>query len=299
MKLQRILIALASLVLMVQVSAQNPSTPAHFERVGLIVGKSGSLNADGSFRINLPRTDVAFSNSNGMPISADLGLATYIALTGTQDRAAAVGDVALLENEIDQVIDILRAGGFEVVALHNHMTTESPRLFFTHFQAFGKPEELAKTFRKAIDILGKVALPKKPSGIPGKPKLDVNALESILEGKAQVFPSGVVRFASPRKDLDVALDDLKFLPGMGLASWVAFSSCECGFTMAMGDTCCLRSELQNAIDALRKAGIHITAIHNHILGGSKEVSFLHYEAEGEATEIAKAVKDCWAKLGVK
>lgn len=299
MQPQKILIALASLALMGQVNAQNPSTPAHFERVGQIVGKNGIVNADGSYRINLPRTDVTFSNSNGMPISADLGLATYLALTGTEDRVAAVGDVALLEHEIDRVIDILREGGFEVVALHNHMTSEAPRLFFTHFQAFGKPEELAKTFRKAIEVLGKVDPPKKVSSLPGKPKLDSGALELILGGKAQVFPSGVVRFATPRKDLDVTLDEFKFLPGMGLGSWVAFLSCECGLTMAMGDTCCLRSELQNAIDALRKAGIRITAIHNHILGGTKEVSFLHYEAEGEASAIAKAVKDCWSKLGVK
>jgi hypothetical protein len=177
------------------------------------------------------------------------------------------------------------------------MTTESPRLFFAHFQAFGPPEKLALTFRKAIDVLGKVTPPAKVTNFPGKPKLDQGALEQILGGKAQVFPSGVMRFASPRKDLSVSLDDQRFLPGMGLGSWVAFSSCECGMTMAMGDTCVLRSELQGAIDALRKAGIHITAIHNHILGGNTEVSFLHYEAEGDALAIAQGVKECWAILG--
>jgi hypothetical protein len=269
----------------------------YLENVGKIVGKAGTLNADGSYRINLPRTDVAFQNANGMPIPADMGLATYVAFSGTEDRALAVGDVALLEHEIDPVIDALRAGGFEVVALHNHMTAESPRLFFAHFQAFGPPERLAATFRKALDILGKVKPREKVNVKPGKPHIDQGALEAIFGAKAQTFPSGVTRFSSPRKDLTVTLDDQKFLPGMGLGSWVTFHACECGMTMAMGDTCCLRSELQDVIDALRKAGIHITAIHNHILGGNQEVSFLHYEGEGDVMKIAAGVKDCWSKLG--
>jgi hypothetical protein len=270
--------------------------PGYYQVAGKVVGKDGTMNADGSYRINLPRTDVIFQNGNGMPIPADLGLATYIAFSGTKDRTLAVGDVAMLEQEIDPVLDKLRAGGFEVVALHNHMTVENPRLFFAHFQAFGTPEKLAKTFRTAIDLLGKVKAKKKATSFPGKPKLDQAALENVFGGKAQVFPSGVMRFANPRKDLSVSIDDLKFLSGMGLGSWVAFSSCECGMTMAMGDTCCLRSELQNVIDALRKSGIHITAIHNHVFGGSNEVSFLHYEGEGDALAIAKGVKECWSKL---
>jgi hypothetical protein len=292
-------LALAPLVLLAQVQGQSPTTPPHFERVGQIVQKAGSTNADGSYRINLPRTDVSFTNSSGMPIPADLGLATYLAMYGDSKLVAAVGDFAMLEHEIDQVIDVLRAGNFEVVALHNHMTTESPRLFFAHFQAFGEPEKLAITFKKALDVLGKTQVSAKEKTFPGKPKLDQFALEKTFGSKAQAFPSGVLRFSTPRKDLDVSLGDQKFLPGMGLASWVAFASCECGMTMAMGDTCCLRSELQSAIDALRKAGIHITAIHNHILGGSKEASFLHYEGEGEASVLATAVKDCWSKLGQK
>lgn len=68
-------------------------------------------------------------------------------------------------------------------------------------------------------------------------------------------------------------------------------------TMVMGDTCCLRSELQSAIDTLRKASMHITAIHNHILGGSREVMFMHYEGEGEASAFAKGIRACWDVLG--
>lgn len=268
------------------------------ESIARIVGKAGTANPDGSYRINLPRTDIVFTNANKMPISADLGLATYIAFSGTEEKALAVGDVAMLEGEIDGVIDALRAGKIEVVALHNHMTAENPRLFYTHFQAVGDPLAIALTFKKAIAGLGKKTV-SKPTTKSAPKQLDTAGLESILSVKPQVFPSGVARFATPRKDLSVSVDQQKFLPGMGLGSWVAFSPCLCGETMAMGDTCCLRSELQNAIDSLRAAKIHITAIHNHVFGASEEVMFMHFEAEGDSMQIAKAVRNCWDKLGKK
>lgn len=273
-----------------------PAAPAYFKEVGNIVGKAGTQNSDGSYRINIPRSDYSFKNSNDMPIPEDLGLATYIALSGSAERSLAVGDVAVLQGEIDGVIDVLRAGGFEVVALHNHMTEERPRLFFMHFQAIGKPSDLAKTFKAAVNKLGKETTPK-PRSSGRTPDLVPDALQANLGTKPQIFPSGVIRFSNPRKDLTVTVNDLSFTPGMGLASWAAFHGCECGFTMVMGDTCCKRGELQRVIDALRKGGIHITSIHNHTLGISQEVIFLHYEGEGNSLELAQTIKSCWNVLG--
>ncbi len=278
------------------ISAQTSESPAHFKAVAEIVGRQGALNADGSFRINIPRTDIAFTNKNGMSIPADLGLATYIAMVGDAKSVLAVGDVAMIAEEIDFVIDRLRAGGFEIVSLHNHMTGEEPRLFFMHFQAIGNPTELAKTFRNAIDI------PRNPvevAPINSRERLilDLDALGAVFGVKAQVFPSGVLRFANPRKDIAVGVGTFKFLPGMGLGSWAALHACDCGLTMAMGDTCCIRSDLQQVIDALRGGGIHITAIHNHVFGAAQEVMFLHFEGEGDSFSLAKTVRSCWDVLG--
>ncbi len=206
-----------------------------------------------------------------------------------------VGDVAMVRHEIDGVVDALRAGGIEVVALHNHMTAENPRLFFLHLQGKGSVASLARTFRKAIDACGKPA-PKPAVPTTGKPDVDWVAIEKTLGVKPTTFDSGVTRFVTPRKDLSITIDCMQFLPGMGLGWRAAFHRCECGKTMVMGDTCTTRSELQNVIDALRKGGISITAIHNHILGGSQEVMFLHYEGEGDANPLAKSIRDCWNAL---
>jgi Domain of Unknown Function (DUF1259) len=283
-----------------------PQVPAAYEAVGKVIGKVGTFNPDGSYRINFPRSDVKFTNSKGMAIPADLGLATYIAFSSSGDKTLAVGDVAMLVGEIDRVIDALREVKFEVVSLHNHMTSENPRLFFVHFQRTGTVEEIARAF-KSVLLRQKnptESRPVRPDAKPApdevrKPILDQTALSAIFGVKPQAFPSGVVRFANPRKDISVTLGEDKFLPGMGLGSWAAFNACECGETMVMGDTACTRADLQNVIDALRKADIHITAIHGHILGGNTEVAFLHYEGEGDSLKLAEGIKACWNCLGAK
>jgi hypothetical protein len=270
--------------------------PKHYADAAVTIGTKGTLSADGSFRINIPRSDLSFKNEFGMDMPADMGMATYAAFTGTADSSLMVGDVAMVRHEIDGVLGALRAGGIEVVALHNHMTAESPRLFFLHFQGRGTVASLARTFRKAIDACGKFAphfaLERSP-----KPVVDWAAVEKVIGSKPAAFESGVMRFATPRKDLSVTIDGSPFLPGMGLGSWAAFHRCECGKTMVMGDTCTTRGELQKAIDALRAGGMSITAIHNHILGGSKEVMFMHYEGEGNALVLAKGIRACWDVLG--
>ena len=273
-----------------------PQTPAAFDEAGKLVGKAGTLNPDGSYRINIPRTDVVFHNSSGMIIPPDLGLVTYIAFSNPTESSLAVGDIAMLEGEIDHVVDMLRAGQFEVVSLHNHMSAEEPRLFYVHFQRKGSPTDMAKDFKKVVNVLGHGDKRKIAPNV-GKPKLDSDALSAIFGVKPQVFPSGVLRFANPRKDIAVTVMDEKFTPGMGLGSWAAFTACDCGLTMVMGDTACVKGDLQNAIDAFRKAGIHITSIHGHVLGGSTETAFMHYEGEGDSLKLAAGIKACWQVLG--
>ncbi len=292
----RVLVTAIAAAITTLAFTQAPPVPNHFQAISVIVGKTGTMNSDGSYRINVPRNDVKFTNSAGMAIPADMGLVTYIAFSGSADRVLAVGDVAMLDDEIDRVIDALHAGNYEVVALHNHMTTEHPRLFYMHFQVTGRPSEIAQTFRSALRILGTRSQTAAPPST-GKPKLDTDALAGVFGSKPQLFPSGVVRFANPRKDIDVTISDLKFTPGMGVGSWAAFYACECGLTMVMGDTCCVRADLQSVVHQLRKAGIHITAIHNHILGGSREIEFLHYEGEGDSLKMAAGIKACWMGLG--
>ena len=80
-----------------------------------------------------------------------MGYNTWAAFQGAEERAAVCGDVAMLELEVAPVIRELRNGGIEVVAVHNHMFFEDPRVIFLHYWGIGKAGDLAATFKRSLD----------------------------------------------------------------------------------------------------------------------------------------------------
>jgi len=125
-----------------------------WERVAEILGKKGDLSADGVYKVTFPRTDVKVTMS-GEPVPVGMGLASWAAFTKMPNgKTMVMGDTVMLGSEVNHVIDALRAGGIEVVALHNHMIGEQPQIMFLHYQGTGDAEALAKTIRGALDWLG-------------------------------------------------------------------------------------------------------------------------------------------------
>ena len=276
-------------------STKKPSPD--WSKVGEALGKEGALKKDGVYKVSLLRTDLEVKSGLGMPVPATLGLNSYAAFAGTLERATVVGDTCMVVHEVNPVIDALRAGKIEVVAIHNHMLTEEPRIIFLHFQGRGDALKLAATVRTAWDELGKTKpLQKEQPKQAGAKVPDWAALEKIFKRSGTAVANDVYKFSLPRSPLQVRLDEQQLPPGVGLACWAAFYACPCGLTKVMGDTCVTREELQGALDALRGGGIEVTAIHNHLLGERTEVMFMHFEAEGEASQIARTIRTCWNGL---
>ena len=91
----------------------------------------------------------------GSPINARMGLNTWAAFTGTNEKAAIAGDVAMLESEVTPVLKVLRKNGLDVVAIHHHMTNDRPVVIFLHNWGIGPAETLAAGFKAAVNELGK------------------------------------------------------------------------------------------------------------------------------------------------
>jgi len=87
----------------------------------------------------------------GAPINARMGLNTWAAFVGTMDNAAIAGDVAMKAEEVAPVLKALRKNGLDVVAIHHHMTTTQPTIYFLHYWGTGPAEKLAAGFRAALD----------------------------------------------------------------------------------------------------------------------------------------------------
>ena len=114
-----------------------------------IIGQSGKANG-GVYQYSVPRAEAV--NDNGMEVPPSMGVATAINFQPTGGgKAAVTGDFVLIASEVNPVIKALRDNGIEVTALHSHMLTESPRLFFMHFWANDDAQKLARGLRAALD----------------------------------------------------------------------------------------------------------------------------------------------------
>jgi hypothetical protein len=118
-----------------------------------ILGSKGEMSK-GVFKHTIGRPDVKLTE-HGVPVTTFLGFNTWAAWQGTPERAAVAGDFAMLEDEVEHVVKALIENGIEVVALHNHMVHEKPRIFFLHYWGVGNAQQLAKGLKAALDQTGK------------------------------------------------------------------------------------------------------------------------------------------------
>jgi len=106
------------------------------------------------YKITIGRPDIDL-REHGAVINARMGLNTWAAFVGTDANAAIAGDVAMLASEVTPVLKALRQNGLQVVAIHQHMTTTQPTIFFLHYWGTGPTAKLAAGFKAALDQLGK------------------------------------------------------------------------------------------------------------------------------------------------
>lgn len=267
---------------------------ADWKPVAEILGVAGKVLADGTYRTDVPRKDPELRNEFGFPMTPSSVL-TYAAFFGTPVDCGVVGDTCLLGEEVNPVLDALRSGDIEVVAIHNHMLGGTPNFIFLHFQGHGEAAALARTIRKAWDEMAREhPLPKREHRTAPKP--DWKAVSDAAGRQGVLLDDGMYKILLPRPHLATTLDGKPVPAGAVPACWAGFAPCQCGLTMVVGDTCLLRGELQKAIDAYRKHGFRIVAIHNHMLGTNPELIFCHFAAEGDALELARAVRAVWEPL---
>jgi len=117
------------------------------------IGHEGEQNGQ-VYKITIGRDDLGLKEM-GAAINARMGLNTWAAFYGSDAEAVVAGDVAMRANEVVPVLKALRANGIEVVAIHHHMTTAEPTVFFLHYWGKGPAQKLAGGVKSAIEQLGK------------------------------------------------------------------------------------------------------------------------------------------------
>jgi Domain of Unknown Function (DUF1259) len=132
-----------------QPASTPPTVDLDTAAIDQVLGYKGKVNG-GVYQVVAPRAEKI--TDAGMPVPGSMGLGTAINFQPTGGgKAAITGDFVLLDSEVNPVIKALRQNGIQVTAIHSHMLTEQPRLFFMHFWANDNSVNLAKGLRAALD----------------------------------------------------------------------------------------------------------------------------------------------------
>ncbi|HEV8145865.1 MAG TPA: DUF1259 domain-containing protein [Bryobacteraceae bacterium] len=279
-------------------SAFAQSLPADYDAVLKALGKTGDFKA-GVLKINLPRNDLKVT-IDGIATPTPFGFGGWIAMTkGDGGNDVLMGDLVLLEDEVNPVMSALLDNGLEVTALHNHFFFESPRIFYMHVHGHGKAADLAKKAKPALDLMGQIT-PRHTSMVAGGTgsvtagQIDTSKIAKIVghEGEQN---GPVYKITIGRDDLSVKEMGAMINARMGLNTWAAFFGSDSNAQVA-GDVAMLAGEVTPVLKALRANGLNVVAIHHHMTG-SPTIYFLHYWGTGSAEKLATGFKAALDKLG--
>ena len=300
--MNRILAVLLAASALVGGFARAQEMPRDYVAVLDSLAKKGDYQ-DNVLKVNIPRNDLTVT-IDGRWVPTPFGFGGWLALTkGERGNDVMMGDLVLLQEEVNPVMSALLDNGLEVSALHNHFFYEEPRIFYMHVHGHGKAEELARKVKPALALIGtvvhqpaKVTRPRV-GGESTEWSLDPSKLDKIVGAKGnQNGP--VYKYTLGREDLKVKEMGAVINSRMGLNTWAAFYGTDADAVVA-GDVAMLESEVQPVLKALRSSGLEVVAIHHHMTGTRPVLIFLHYWGRGPAEQLARGFRAAVDQLGKK
>jgi uncharacterized protein DUF1259 len=260
-----------------------------------VLGRPGQKIGE-IIKFGFPRTDLHVT-VRGVTVKPGLALGSWAAFSGTDDNATVMGDLVLLQDEVNPVVKRLRSSGFEITAVHNHLLFESPRLMYIHYMGRGRAENLAASLKNALSAsmtpLGKPAAAAKPASEPAF----VKQVEAVL-GRKGAFSGGVLGIGIPRQDA-ITMNGMTIPPAMGVAEGINFQEAGPDQIATTGDFVLTSDEVNPVITALQDHHILVTALHSHMLGEQPRLFFMHFWGTGSAEMVADGIKAALGKVRVK
>jgi hypothetical protein len=253
-------------------------------------GARPTVAPDGVVRIAWPRTDVPVS-VDGVSMKPFAGLGSWAAFAKAPHGAMVMGDTVVFQDEVDPAMDAAFAHGLEVTGLHNHFFHDEPKVYFMHVGGKGEPESLASGIKAVWDAIKKVrsANPRPQAGFDGNgPEADevpAAMVEEVVGHKPQV-QDGIVKVTIGREG---TMHGVKVGGSMGLTTWAAFGGGNAHAALD-GDFIMAADEVQPVLRALRKAEIHVVALHNHMVGETPAYYFVHFWGKGPARDLAMGLR---------
>jgi Domain of Unknown Function (DUF1259) len=265
----------------------NLDTAAIEEATGL----KGQLVAEENvFKVGKPRTDVKVVVDQ-RPMAPFMGLGSWAAFTPAHGGAILMGDTVVFEDEVNPAMSAALDAGLEVTALHNHFFFDKPKVYFMHIGGHGDAKVLAAGVKKVYDRIAEVrgadAAPAESfSGATASTNsISPEPLEAALSVKGQAT-QGMFKVVIGRA---AKMHGTPVGKEMGINTWAAFAGSN-DAAFVDGDFAMLESELQPVLRTMRKEGINVVAIHQHMSHEQPRYLFLHYWGKGKAVDLAQSLK---------
>jgi Domain of Unknown Function (DUF1259) len=259
-----------------------------WQKVDAAFGRKAAVVAGNVHRYGFPRTDLTVT-LDGVTLKPALALGGWVAFKPMHDDAMAMGDLVLLEAEINPVMAKMIANGIAITAVHNHLLRANPATFYMHIGSQGDPVKMAAAIRDALTA-SKTPLSPPPPAQPAAIALDTAQLDQIIGAKGQAN-GGVYQFGVPRRDA-ISQNGMALAPAgpLGVATGIGFQPTGDGKAVITGDFVMVASEVNPVIKALRSHGIEVTALHSHMLDEEPRLFFMHFWGNDDAIKLAKGLR---------
>jgi hypothetical protein len=257
--------------------------------IDIAMGIAGQPQGD-IYKISLPRTDLSISIDD-VKLKPRFALGSWIAFKARGDAAVAHGDLVVTEDEVGPVLRRLEQDGINVTAVHNHLIRETPKVMYLHFWAEGDAEQLAANLRRAV-ILTKTPIEKphrtENSEAKHEEELPTQRIQEVVGEKGTV-KDGVLSITVPRHET-IMMHNVDLPPSMGMATAINLQAGAAGKVAATGDFVLAAPEVSPVASALTRHGIHVTALHNHLVHSSPELYFMHFWAHDAPDRVAQGLR---------
>jgi uncharacterized protein DUF1259 len=211
-------------------------------------------------RVGMPHTDLKVT-VNGVPVQAGFALESYAAFKQYDDGTMVMGDLVLLDEEVNGVMQGLFDQGFAVSALHNHLLNMSPHVMYMHFEGHGDAVQLAQQLHTALSSSAtplSPAVPPPPAAAPSGPQIDVAPLDTA-PGYAGKVNGSIVQYSIGRSET-ITENGHQLLASMGVSTGISFQPTGPETAAITGDFALINTEVNPVAQALRSNGIDVTGI---------------------------------------
>jgi hypothetical protein len=264
--------------------AQGPADPA-WQDVGRLLHGT-PVDGGGYVRYNFPRSDLKVTVGD-VTLAPGHAPVSWIGFAGTPAAATAMGDLVCTEAELALVLKAFAAANIDVTAIHDHFNGEVPRLAFVHYHVMGEAADLGRR------LDGVFAMTKAPRPVvaatPAPLSIDSAQVFDAL-GKRGKASGSVVSLSFMLVNEPVAIDGITAFPALAYGTPMTVQQLSPTRAVASGDFSVLAAQVQPIMWALAAAGISATSVHNHLVGATPNVYYIHFWGDAPLPALLKGLR---------